>query len=88
MHAVIVNVTIHDRATAEVGLREQVVPAASSAPGFIAGYWMDQPSDKGKAVIVFESEDAAQTYAASPPTAGDAPVTVEDIEVAQVVANA
>jgi hypothetical protein len=38
MHAVIVKVTIGDFEAAQKGLREQVVPRASQAPGFVAGY--------------------------------------------------
>ena len=39
MHAVVATVTISDVATAESTLREEVVPAVSQIPGFIAGYW-------------------------------------------------
>ncbi len=39
MHAIVVRVTINDLEAAESTLREQVVPAASQAPGFVAGYW-------------------------------------------------
>ena len=39
MHAVVVNVTINDRAAAESELRDQLVPWASQTPGFVTGYW-------------------------------------------------
>ena len=40
MHAVVVHLTITaDFDTDTSQLREQVVPAVSHAPGFVAGYW-------------------------------------------------
>jgi hypothetical protein len=36
-HAVVVNVTINDRAAAENELRNELVPWASQAPGFVTG---------------------------------------------------
>jgi hypothetical protein len=39
MHALIVRVTIHDADTTREVLNSQVVPQASSAPGFKTGYW-------------------------------------------------
>ena len=40
-------------------LREEVVPAISQAPGFVAGYWTGG-DDGGMSMVVFESEDAAR----------------------------
>jgi hypothetical protein len=88
MHAVVIDVTIKDRAAAESGLREQVVPRAASAPGFVAGYWLDIGEDQGHAIIVFESQESAQTWADGPPTVPDAPVAVDSVKVVPVVANA
>ena len=39
MHAVVVKVNIGDPDTAQQGLRDQVIPRVSHAPGFVAGYW-------------------------------------------------
>ena len=48
MHAVVVRVTVNDREAATQGLREDVVPAVSQAPGFVAGYWTrKEGSDTG-----------------------------------------
>ena len=45
MHAVVVHVTIKgDIETSVSQLREQVVPGASQAPGFVAGYWTRKES--------------------------------------------
>ena len=64
MHAVVVRVTVNDREAATQGLREDVVPAVSQAPGFVAGYWTrKEGSDQGLSMVVFESEDAANAAA-------------------------
>ena len=91
MHAVVVRVTINDVEGAQQGLEEQVVPRASGAPGFVAGYWTRGSDDNsGMSLIVFESEDAANGAAQMIQSQGspsDA-VTLEGVEVREVVAHA
>ena len=90
MHAVVVRVTINDFDGAQQVLEEQVVPRASGAPGFIAGYWTRGEDNSGMSMIVFESEDAANGAAQMIQSQGspsDA-VTFEDVEVRSVVAHA
>jgi heme-degrading monooxygenase HmoA len=88
MYAMLVNVTINDPEAAPKLLEEQVVPRVSQAPGFIAGYWMRPQEDRGWSVVVFESEQAARAVAdtvVSPPT-GE--VTVNNVDVQEIVAHA
>jgi hypothetical protein len=87
VHAVVVRVTISDREAAENHLREQVVPGVSQAPGFVAGYWT-RKDDTGLAMVVFESEDAATGMTERVPSMLPDVVTLEDIEVREVVAHA
>ena len=87
MHAVLVNVTVNDRDAAVKELHDQVVPTVSSAPGFVAGYWTALPNGQGRGTIVFESEGAAQA-AAGQVQAQRAAVTIDSVEVGEVVANA
>jgi hypothetical protein len=91
MHAVVVRVTINDVDGAQQVLEEQVVPRASGAPGFVAGYWTRGSDDNsGMSMIVFESEDAANGAAQMIQSQGspsDA-VTFEGVEVRSVVAHA
>jgi hypothetical protein len=89
MHAVVVRATIGDPEIAQKGLREQVVPRVSNAPGLVAAYWT-RSDDKtnGVSMIVFESEEAARAAAemigsAPPPET----VTLDSVEVREVVAN-
>ena len=87
MHAVVVRVTISDHETAESHLREQVVPGVSQAPGFVTGYWT-RKDDSGVGMVVFESEDAAEAMRERVPSMVPDVVTVENIEVREVVAHA
>ena len=65
MHAVVVHLTITaDFDTDTSRLREQVVPAVSHAPGFVAGYWT-RKDRSGLSVLVFGSEDAARAMSES-----------------------
>jgi hypothetical protein len=90
MHAVFTSVTINDESAGTARLNDEIVPAVSSAPGFVAGYWVRLPGGKGVSVVAFESEDAAQgmvNMIRERPAVDDA-VTMDTIEVGEVVANA
>jgi heme-degrading monooxygenase HmoA len=87
MHAVVVNVTITDPEASEVVLREQVVPRVSQAPGFVAGYWT-RKGNGGLSMSVWESEDAANTASEMVRSVAPEGVTVDSVEVREVVASA
>jgi hypothetical protein len=87
MHAVIVKVTINDLDPAFAHLRDQVVPQVKQAPGFVAGYWT-RKENSGMSMIVFESEDAAQAASEQIPAGMPDAVSLDDVEVREVVANA
>jgi hypothetical protein len=87
VHAVVVRVTISDREVAESHLREQVVPGVSQAPGFVAGYWT-RKDNSGLAMVIFESEDAANAMSERVPSMVPDVVTLGDVEVREVVAHA
>ena len=89
MHAVVVKVSIGDIEKAHVGLREQVVPRVSQAPGFIAGYWTrSDDGSSGLSMILFESEDAARGAAERIGTNLPDTVTLQNVEVRGVVESA
>jgi hypothetical protein len=91
MHAVVVRVSIQDGTVATEFLRESIVPRVSQAPGFVAGYWVRlEGGDEGNSVIVFESEDAARAAAEQirENTGSNPGVTLNDVTVGEVVANA
>jgi hypothetical protein len=87
MHAVVIRVTINDEEAATKTLREEVVPRASQAPGFVAGYWT-RKDDAGLSMIVFESEGAANAVSEQIPSGMPDSVTLDGVEVREVVANA
>jgi hypothetical protein len=87
MHAVVVRVTVKDREPAEKALREQVVPRVSQAPGFVAGYWA-RKEDSGLSMIIFESEEAARAASEQISSPDPEAVTVDDVELREVVASA
>jgi heme-degrading monooxygenase HmoA len=88
MHAVVIRVTIAvDGETATAELREHVVPRVSQAPGFVAGYWT-RKDNSGLSMVVFESEDAANAASEQIPSVVPDSVTLESVEVREVVANA
>jgi hypothetical protein len=87
MHAVVVSVTINEPEKAEQELRDRVVPNVSQSPGFVAGYWT-RSGDGGLSMIVFESEDAARQMADRVPQTLPEFVTLDNVEVREVVASA
>ena len=87
MHAVVVKVTISDHEVAQSHLREQVVPGVSQAPGFVAGYWT-RKDDSGTGMVIFESEDAANAMSERVPSMAPDEVTVDEVDVREVVAHA
>jgi hypothetical protein len=87
MHAVLVRVTIDDLDASLEAPGSQVVPRISGLPGFQAGYWT-RSANTGVSLVVFESEDAAKAAADQVRSMAPPDVTVEDVEVREVVAHA
>lgn len=87
MHAVVVRVSITEEGAALAALRDEVVPQVSRAPGFIAGYWT-RKDNTGLSMVVFESEEAARAASERIPGIVPEGVTLEDVEVREVVAHA
>jgi hypothetical protein len=87
MHAVIVDVEVHDREAAQKGLEEQVLPMVKGAPGFVAGYWVHLDDTHGTSVVVFETKE--QALGGIPEEGGDAPgVTFTRVVDGEVLASA
>ena len=87
MHAVIVRVTLHDVEAALEFLRNKVVPRASQEPGFVKGYWL-RKENSGLSVLIFESEQAADAASKRIEPLSEAPVTLEEVELREVAAEA
>lgn len=80
MHAVVVSVTINDREAATEHLRSNIVPGVAAYRVRIDG--------KGRRMGMFESEDAARSVADRTPEMLTDAVTLESVEVGEVVESA
>jgi heme-degrading monooxygenase HmoA len=88
MHAVVTRITVNDREAAPIQMRENVVPAVSQSPGFRAGYWTGADDGTGLSMVIFESEEAATNLSERVPSILSDAVTIDSIEVREVVAHA
>lgn len=86
MHAVVVRVTVNDEGAVDK-LRNEVVPQVSQAPGFVNGYWT-RKGNTGLSMILFESEEAANSVSERIPSAVPDGVELGGVEVREVVASA
>lgn len=87
MHAVVVRVKINDAEGGAERLRSDVVPRVKQAPGFQAGYWTRR-GDEGLSMIIFDTEENAQAAAERVPSGIPEDVSLQDVEVREVVASA
>jgi hypothetical protein len=90
MHAALVTLTIDpDQARAAAdALMNDLLPRVRSAPGFVAGYWLEPVNGQGFSFIVFETEEQARRSA--PPTSKwVAPgVSIHDADFRRVAVSA
>jgi len=86
MHAVVVRVSISGEPD-PTALRERVVPRVKQMPGLVAGYWT-RGSGEGLSMVVFDSEEHAKAAGDEVPSILPDNVTLESLEVREVVASA
>ena len=87
MYAVVVNVTLSHPEAAQEQLQAEVVPRVKQAPGFVSGYWTRKDTT-GLSMAVFESEEQAQAMGERVPAMVPDDVTLESVEIREVVAHA
>lgn len=65
-----------------------ILPTVRSAPGFLAGYWLEPADGQGFSIVLFETEDQARETA--PPVSNWAApgVTIKGVEFRRVAASA
>jgi hypothetical protein len=92
MHAVFVTANIADGQfeTARKGLRDEVVPRVSKAPGFVKAFWtIREDKSQGLSCLVFstreDAQSAVQMFRTAQPPRG---VTIGEVETREVVADA
>jgi hypothetical protein len=90
VHAALVTLTI-DAAYAPAAanaLVNDILPTVRSAPGFVAGYWLEPADGQGFAIVLFETEEQARRTA-PPATSWAAPgVTINGVEFRRVATTA
>jgi hypothetical protein len=66
MHAALIQLTIDPAKApaAAAAFSSEILPKVKSAPGFVAGYWVDPVDGVGFGFVLFESEK--QALAATP----------------------
>jgi len=87
MHAVFTRVTINGPEQATKALHDEVVPRVRALPGLVAGYWMRPEPNQGRALVVFESEEAARAAAENAQANTSEFVTVDSMDVVEVIAH-
>jgi hypothetical protein len=90
VHAALVTLTINpDRAPAAANtLVNEILPRVRSAPGFVAGYWLEPADGRGFSIVLFETEEQARE-SAPPVSSWAAPgVTISDVDFRRVAATA
>jgi ribosomal protein L35AE/L33A len=87
MYAVLTRVTINDEEQATRNLQDNVVPRVRQAPGLVAGYWVRLDGNQGRSIVVFESEEAAQAAADQVRAMQFEFVTLDSVDVLEVVAH-
>ena len=93
MHAVLIEVDVAgvDREQGISALREQIVPAIKSLPGFQSGTWLTGGTDaKGLSLTLWDSEENAHAMAErfGPGSSPTASASVTRCEVREVAATA
>ena len=88
MHAVVVTVQVDNYDEARKTLNERVVPMVSGQPGFVSGVWLAPEEGKGNSIAVFETADQARSMADMVRQVAPSDVTVEDVSVREVAAQA
>ena len=86
MHAALMHLTIDPALApaAAAAFSSEILPKVRSAPGFVAGYWVDPVDREGFGFLLFETQEHA-LRATPPATAWSAPgVTILRVDVRRV----
>jgi hypothetical protein len=90
MHAALVSLTVDpdQAAAAAATLTSDILPRIRSAPGFVAGFWLEPADGQGFSIVLFETEKQARD--ATPPTSSWAApgIAITGVEFRRVAATA
>jgi hypothetical protein len=90
MHAALVNLTIDpDQGPAAASaLTNDILPRVRSAPGFVAGYWLEPVDGQGFSFVVFETEEHERRSAPHASSWAAPGVSINHVELRRVAASA
>lgn len=86
MHAALMHLTIDPALApaAAAAFSSEILPRVRTAPGFVAGYWVDPVDREGFGFLLFETQEHA-LMATPPATTWSAPgVTILRVDVRRV----
>lgn len=89
MYAVLVAVSIDQdhQDEARQSVKERVAPGVGQLPGAVAGYWLAPKDGQGYSTVVFDTEENAKTAAATVKDRAPQFVTVNHVEVREIIAS-
>jgi hypothetical protein len=90
MHAALMTLTIdpEQAPAAASALTHDILPTIRTAPGFVAGFWLEPVEGRGFSFVVFETEEQARR--STPPGADWAApgVSIDEVDFRRVAASA
>lgn len=90
MHAALVKLTVdpEQAPAAAAALTNDILPRVRSAPGFVAGYWLEPADGQGFSMVLFDTEEQARETA-PPVSSWAAPgIVITGVEFRRVAATA
>ena len=90
MYAVAVAVKVEPGREAEARgmLESTIVPQVKQNPGFVSGTWMQAPEGMGYSIVVFDTKEHAEASSKTVEAQPGAPVSIMNVAVYEVVAQA
>ena len=89
MYAAIITLSIDptQAPAAAAAFTKNILPRIRSAPGVVAGHWVDPEDGRGLGFIVFDTEENAR-QATPPAVRWEAPgVTIQSVEIRRVAVS-
>jgi hypothetical protein len=89
MHAALVKLTVDPKQApaAADALTHDILPTIRSAPGFVAGYWLEPVDGSGFSFVVFETEEQARQSAPARNWAAPG-VSINEVDFRRVAVSA
>jgi hypothetical protein len=89
MHAVLVSAKLDEGRLDEARehLQNFVIPSVKQLPGAVSGHWLAPMGGRGYSTVLFETEDQAKSAAEGVAERAPEFITIERVDVQEVVAH-